>query len=154
MLDKRLARVHSQQLSTSGCRLDSQPVEDFYLGIRQVHIGAVVASGALMLLRGLAHNLWGATWVKAWPLRTLSYTIDTLLLTAALMLMTIVGQYPFVDSWLTIKVMLVLLYIVLGYTALRGESARLRWASLGAAALTYGFIMTIARAHHPLGLFA
>ena len=129
-------------------------MENFYLGIRQVHIGAVMASGVLMLLRGLAHNLWKAAWVKAWPSRYLSYTIDTVLLTAALMLMTIVGHYPFVDNWLTMKVMLVLLYIVLGYTALRGKSAALRWTSLGAAALTYGFIITIARAHHPLGLFA
>ena len=87
-------------------------------------------------------------------MRYLSYAIDTTLLTAALMLMTIVGQYPFVDTWLTIKVTLVLLYIVLGYTTLRGGSARLRWASLGAAALTYGFIITIARAHYPLGVFA
>ena len=129
-------------------------MENFYLEIRQVHIGAVMASGVLMLLRGLSHNIWEAAWVKAWPIRGLSYTIDTLLLTAALMLMTIVGQYPFVDSWLTMKVMLVLLYIVLGYTALRGANARLRWASLGAAALAYGFLITIARAHNPLGIFA
>ena len=129
-------------------------MEDFYDEIHQVHIGAIMASGVLMLLRGLAHNLWAAAWVKAWPSRYLSYTIDTILLTAAPMLMTIVGQYPFVDSWLTIKVMLVLLYIALGYAALRGKGALLRWAGLGAAALTYGFIITIARAHHPLGLFA
>ena len=107
-----------------------------------------------MLLRGLAHNLWVAIWVKAWPVRYLSYTIDTLLLTAALMLMTIVGQYPFVYDWLTMKVMLVLLYIVLGYTALRGNTAQIRWASLGGAALVYGFMISIARAHDPLGIFA
>ena len=107
-----------------------------------------------MLLRGLAHNLWEAAWVKARPVRYLSYTIDTLLLTAALMLMMIVGQYPLADNWLTMKVMLVLVYIVLGYTALRGGSARRRWASLGGAALVYGFIITIARAHDALGMFA
>ena len=129
-------------------------MDDFYLEIRQVHIGAVIVSGVLMLLRGLAHNLSGAVWVKAWPLRALSYTIDTVLLTAALMLMTVVRQYPLVDSWLTIKVMLLLFYIVLGYMALRGASARLRWASLGGAALVYGFIISIARAHNPLGVFA
>ena len=53
-------------------------MEDFYLEIRQVHIGAVIASGGLMLLCGLSHNIWGAAWVKAWPIRGLSYTIDTL----------------------------------------------------------------------------
>ena len=129
-------------------------MEEFYLGIRHVHIGAVIASGTLMLVRGLAHNLAGAAWVKAWPLRYLSYTVDTVLLTAALMLMTIVRQYPFADSWLTMKVVLVLLYIVLGYAALRGRSAGTRWASFGGAVLTYGFIVTVARAHSPLGLFA
>ena len=129
-------------------------MEDLYVEIRQVHIGAVIASGVLMLLRGLAHNLWEAAWVKARPVRYLSYTIDTLLLTAALMLMTIVGQYPFADNWLTMKVMLVLVYIVLGYTALRSGSARTRWASLSGATLVYGFIISIARAHDPLGVFA
>ena len=92
-----------------------------------------------MLLRRLSQNIWGAAWVKAWPIRGLSYTIDTLLLTAALML---------------IKVMLVPLYIMLGYFALRGASARRRWASFGAAVVTYGFVITIARARNPLGIFA
>ena len=129
-------------------------MENFYFEIRQVHIGAVIASGLLVLIRGLAHNISRAAWVKARPVRYLSYTIDTLLLAAAVKLTKIVGQYPLVDGWLTMKVMLVLLYIVLGYTALRGGSARLRWVSLGAAALTYSFIITIARAHHALGIFA
>ena len=129
-------------------------MEVYYLEIRAVHIGAVILSGAVLLLRGVVHNLLNASWVMGWPIRTLSYTVDTILLTAAVMLMTIVRQVPLVDSWLTIKVMLVLVYILLGYTALRGVNARIRWVSLGAAALTYCFIITIARAHHPLGIFA
>lgn len=129
-------------------------MQDYYLEIRHIHIGAVIASGTLMLIRGLAHNIWQAAWVKARPARTLTYTIDTLLLAAAVMLTTIVGQYPFVDGWLTIKIMLLLIYIVLGYQALRGGRAQIRWTSLGAAALTYCFIITIARARDPLGIFA
>ena len=128
-------------------------MEQYYLEIRAVHIGTVMLSGAVLLLRGMAHNLLNASWAMAWPIRALSYTIDTVLLTAALMLMTIVRQVPFVDSWLTMKVMLVLVYIYLGYMALRGATKRARWASLGAAALVYGFIITIARAHNPLGIF-
>ena len=129
-------------------------MEQFYLEIRAVHIGAVILSGAVLLLRGVVHNLLNASWVMAWPIRTLSYTVDTTLLTAAVMLMTIVRQVPFVDSWLTMKVMLVLVYIFLGYRALWGATVRARWASLGGAALVYGFIITIARAHNPLGIFA
>jgi uncharacterized membrane protein SirB2 len=90
---------------------------EFYAQIRLVHIGAVVASGVLFLLRGLALNL-GANWPRAAAIRYLSYTIDTVLLTAALMLMTIVQQYPFVQGWLTVKVLLLNVYIVLGAFAL------------------------------------
>lgn len=129
-------------------------MELFYLEIRAIHIGTVFLSGFLLLVRGLSYNLFGAAWVTSWPVRVLSYTIDTMLLTAALMLMTITDQYPFVDSWLTMKLLLVLLYIVLGYTALRGATAKVRWSSFAAAAVVFAFIVSIARAHHPLGAFA
>lgn len=129
-------------------------MEPFYLEIRTVHIGSVILSGLLLLARGLACNIAGAAWVTAWPVRYLSYTIDTVLLTAALMLMTIIQQFPFVDSWLTMKVLLLLVYILLGYRALRGRTPQVRWASLAGAALTFGFIVSVARAHSPLGPFA
>ena len=129
-------------------------MEAFYLEIRAVHISAVALSGTLMLLRGIAHNWLAASWVMAWPVRALSYTIDTVLLTAALMLTTIIQQYPFVDSWLTMKVILLVAYIMLGYRALRGTSVRSRWANMAGAALVYGFIVSVARAHDPLGIFA
>jgi uncharacterized membrane protein SirB2 len=127
---------------------------EFYPDIRLVHICAVLASGALFAVRGFASNL-GATWTMAAPLRYLSYTIDTVLLTAALMLMTIVHQYPFVHAWLTVKVCLLVVYIVLGSLALkRARSPRARWLCYCAAVAVFGFIVTVARAHHPLGVFA
>ena len=129
-------------------------MEIFYVEIRMVHVAAVLLSGLLMLARGVARNAIGASWVMAWPVRTISYTIDTVLLTAALMLTTVIQQFPFVDSWLTMKVLLLLIYIALGYYALRAESTLARWASLAGAGLVYGFIITVARAHNPLGILA
>lgn len=129
-------------------------MEPFYLEIRTVHIWAVLTSGALLLLRGLAVNLSAARWPMAAPLRYLSWTVDTVLLTAALMLTTIIRQFPFIDGWLTVKVVLLVPYIVLGYFALRAGSLRNRWLALAGAAATFYFIYTVARAHHPLGLFA
>ena len=129
-------------------------MEEFYLQIRAIHIGAVAISGLLMLSRGVAHNWLDAKWVMAWPVKALSYTVDTVLLTAALMLTTIIQQFPFVDGWLTMKVVLLVIYILLGYRALRGQTARTRWVSLAGAAFVYGFIISVARAHNPLGLFA
>ena len=129
-------------------------MEHFYLEIRAVHIGAVAISGILMLLRGLARNAFNASWAMSWPLKALTYSIDTVLLTAALMLTTIIQQFPFVDGWLTMKLLLLLLYILLGYQALRGRSLKMRWLSLAGAALAYGSIASVARAHNVLGVFA
>lgn len=127
---------------------------EFYPEIRLVHIWAVVLSGSLFALRGLALNL-GAAWPKAAPLRYLSYTIDTVLLTAALMLMTLVRQYPFVDAWLTVKVLLLVVYIGLGIFAFRNRRGRgVRLAAWLAALGVYGFIVSVARAHDPLGFLA
>jgi uncharacterized membrane protein SirB2 len=130
-------------------------MEEFYLQIRSVHIGAVLASGGLFLLRGLGVNAFIAAWPMWAPVRYLSYTIDTVLLTAALMLMTIVHQYPFMHAWLTVKVVLLAAYIVLGSFALkRGATRKARLAYYVAALLVFGFIYTVARAHNPLGIFA
>src|SRR5688500_6912540 len=97
-------------------------MDQYYLEIRSVHIAVALASGALFLLRAASFNLLAASWPMAWPVRWLAYTIDTILLTAALMLMTIVQQYPLAEAWLTVKVVLLIFYILLGYFALRGRT--------------------------------
>jgi uncharacterized membrane protein SirB2 len=128
-------------------------MEAFYLEIRNVHIGAVLASGALFVLRGAGVNLLNASWPMWAPVRYLSYAIDTTLLTAALMLMTIVHQYPFVHAWLTVKVVLLVAYIVLGSYALkRAKTRRARLGFYAAALVVFAFIISVARAHDPLGL--
>jgi uncharacterized membrane protein SirB2 len=127
---------------------------EFYPDIKWVHVAAVIASGLLFALRGIG-ALAGAAWPMYAPLRYLSYTIDTALLTAALMLATILHQYPFVHAWLTAKVLLLVLYIVLGSLALKRARTRAARAWCFAAAVgLYLFIASVARAHHPLGLFA
>lgn len=130
-------------------------MEEFYVQIRQVHIAAALTSGGLFLLRGLGIIGFGAAWPMWAPVRYLSYTVDTVLLTAALMLMTIVHQYPFVQAWLTVKVLLIVAYIVLGSFALkRGKTGKARLGYYLAALLVFGFIYTVARAHNPFGIFA
>jgi uncharacterized membrane protein SirB2 len=127
---------------------------EFYSQIRWVHIAAVFASGGLFLVRGAARQV-GAGWVMAAPLRHLSYAIDTVLLAAALTLCVTLRQYPFVHGWLTAKVLLLVVYIVLGSYALkRGRTAAIRLGCWLAALATYACIISIARAHHPLGVFA
>jgi uncharacterized membrane protein SirB2 len=88
-------------------------------------------------------------------LRYLPHAVDTVLLTTALMLTTVIRQFPFSTGWLTMKVLLLVVYIVLGSIALkRGRTRRIRIAAFVAALLTVAFLLTVARAHDPLGILA
>jgi uncharacterized membrane protein SirB2 len=127
---------------------------EFYLQIKWVHVAAVLTSGGLFALRGIV-MLTGARWYMAAPLRYLSYTIDTVLLTAAMMLATMLHQYPFVHAWLTVKVLLLVAYVVLGTYALkRGSTRAIRARAFVAALAVFAFIISVARAHDPRGVFA
>jgi uncharacterized membrane protein SirB2 len=124
---------------------------EFYPQIRFVHILAISLSGSLFALRGLG-ILAGARWPQAFVVRYLSYTIDTVLLTAALMLVAILPAAMFANHWLTVKLVLVVVYVVLGVFALRrGRSRAIRATCYVAALLVFAAIVGIARMHHPLG---
>ncbi|MEP6510637.1 MAG: SirB2 family protein [Dokdonella sp.] len=127
---------------------------EFYPQIKLVHICAVIASGTLFGLRGLL-MLTRSRITNHAALRYLSYAIDTTLLTAALMLVTILHQYPFVQAWLTVKVLLLVVYIVLGTIALkRGRTRAMQVTCYFAALAVYLFIVSVAIAHHPWGVVA
>jgi uncharacterized membrane protein SirB2 len=127
---------------------------EFYFPLRQVHIACAVLSISLFALRG-ALMLAESPWQRNLVLRYLPHAVDTVLLTSALMLTTIIHQYPFVNGWLTMKVLLLVAYVVLGSIALkRGRTKRIRMAALSGALLSVAFLVSVARAHHPLGLFA
>jgi uncharacterized membrane protein SirB2 len=125
----------------------------FYAQIKLVHLIAVLLSGSLFAVRGIG-VLAGQRWPLAAPLRYLSYSVDTTLLTAALMLLTILPAGLFANGWLTLKLVLLVVYVVLGTLALkRGKTLRVRAISFFAALLTYGYMLGVARMHHPLGVF-
>jgi len=124
----------------------------FYPQIKWVHVAAVCSSGTLFLLRGLLVQARWPAWAMAAPVRYLSYTVDTILLTAALMLLTILPHAMFANGWLTAKLVLVVVYVLLGSFALkRGRTPRVRLACYVAALLVFATIIGIALAHHPLG---
>jgi uncharacterized membrane protein SirB2 len=129
-------------------------VIEFYPQVRAVHIGAVIVSGTLFALRGVG-VLAGARWPMAPPLRYLSYGIDTVLLTAALMLVSMLPAALFANHWLTTKLTLLVIYLLLGSFALkRGRSGRVRAVCFVTALLVYISMYSIARTHQPLGWLA
>jgi uncharacterized membrane protein SirB2 len=127
---------------------------EYYLVLRNLHIGCAIATIALFVLRG-ALMLADSPRLHGTVLRYLPHAVDTVLLTTALMLTTVIRQYPFSTGWLTMKVVLLVAYIVLGSIALkRGRTKAIRIAAFVAALATIGFLVSVARVHHPLGLFA
>jgi uncharacterized membrane protein SirB2 len=122
-----------------------------YLAIRLLHIGCVAFSATLFTARGLMRiaDLAIANHVA---LRWLSYVVDTGLLGAAILLTLIVHQYPLVNGWLTVKVILLLLYIALGSIALRYARTRMgRSVAFVAAIVTFAYIVGVALAHDAAG---
>ena len=123
---------------------------EFYSEIRFAHVAAVISSGALFLLRGI----FAVTGRQAWALapfpRYLSYGIDTTLLTAALMLLSILPWSVFANGWLAAKLALLPAYVGFGWLALR-RPAGWQPGYLAGALLTYAAMFAIARAHSPLG---
>jgi uncharacterized membrane protein SirB2 len=126
----------------------------YYGEIKWLHICCVLLSGSLFALRGLL-MLNGSRLANNSVLARLSYVIDTALLAAAVLLAIIIRQYPFVQAWLTVKVALLAVYIVLGVFALRRGKTRWRRTGYFVAALAvYGFIISVAVMHDPRGAFA
>lgn len=121
-----------------------------YLALKHLHVTCVVLSGLGFCLR--------AWWMaRQSPLlqhrlsRTLPHLVDTVLLGSALTLAWMSGQYPFVQGWLTAKVLGLLAYIVFGALALKRaktRSGRLRFLSL--ALLSYAYIVSVALTRNPL----
>ena len=123
----------------------------FYPDIKLVHMGAAMTSGTLFALRALA-LLVGMRWPRAAAVRYTSYTIDTVLLTGAMMLLTILPAGMFANGWLTVKIAFLAAYVGLGIAAFRptrGNGART--ALVVAAALCFLQVYGIARAHDPWG---
>lgn len=124
---------------------------EWYPQIKLIHIGLVLLSGCLFVFRGCL-ALAGRTLANHRLLRQASYVIDTSLLLAAVLLMSVLHLYPHQSAWLGLKVLLLLVYIMLGAIALRRARTQItRLLYFMAAIATYLAMIGIARAHHPLG---
>lgn len=116
-----------------------------YFALKYAHVGAVIISFSLFFLRGLwmmaAPEKLAARWVRVVP-----HVIDTVLLVSAIALAATTAQYPFVQPWLTAKVLALLAYILLGTVAIRrGRTRRVRIVAWILALAVFGYIIAVAR---------
>jgi uncharacterized membrane protein SirB2 len=124
----------------------------YYAHVKWVHVAAVLSSGLLFFLRGLLLQLGAPRVAMFAPLRYLSYGVDSVLLTAALMLATMLPAAMFANGWLLAKLLLLPAYVVLGSFALkRARTPATRLACFLGALAVFATMAGIARAHHPAG---
>lgn len=124
-----------------------------YHVLRDIHIYSVVASFVLFAFRGYLMMMESGL-LKTKTLRILPHVVDTILLLSAIWLSVIIRQYPLVHHWLTVKVVLLVVYIGLGMVAIkRGRTKPIRITAFFTALAVFAYIVTVARAHHPLGPF-
>ena len=122
-----------------------------FFEIRSVHVGCVALSGSLFTFRGLL-RLNDVSLANHMALRVASIIIDSVLLTAAILLMVILRQYPFLNGWLTAKLLLLVLYVALGSMTLRLAKTRMgQIVTFGGALLTFTAIIGVAVTRQSFG---
>ncbi len=120
-----------------------------YTAVKTIHVTAVIVTVTFFLVR-LGWMLADSPRLQSRWVRTLPHVNDTLLLISAIALSVLAQQYPFVQSWITVKVLLLLLYIVFGTIALRrGRTKSIRLVAGGLALLTVGYIVSVAVTKNP-----
>lgn len=115
-----------------------------YLAIKHLHMTCAALSGSLFLVRGIWMLRDSAMLKQRW-VRIAPHLIDTILLVSALTMVVWSGQYPFVQNWLTAKVLALIAYILLGTVALkRGKTKGVRTTAFIAALLVFAYIVKVA----------
>jgi uncharacterized membrane protein SirB2 len=102
------------------------------MALKHTHLLLVAISLAFLTLRFVL-SLKGSGLLQHKFLKIAPHVVDTFLLLSAIGLMVTIQQYPFVNPWLTEKLIGVLAYIALGVMAFKGRTTTLRvFAFVGA----------------------
>ncbi|MGH8279317.1 MAG: SirB2 family protein [Gammaproteobacteria bacterium] len=124
-----------------------------FFEVRMAHMIFAGGSIALFLLRG-TFTVLATRPLNARLWKVLPHLVDSLLLAMGIWLAVMLRLNPFHVTWLGVKILCVIGYIVLGVLAFRLK--RPRWLRLGvfvAAILLFAFIVSIAVFQDPRGIF-
>lgn len=86
--------------------------------VKHTHLTAIALSVLLFLFRFVLTVKQSTMLQKKW-LKILPHIVDTLLLVCAATLCVFLKQYPFVDAWVTEKLLALLMYIFMVTLALK-----------------------------------
>lgn len=123
----------------------------YYFAIKHLHVACVILSGSGFFLRGFLMFRDAPQSRSRW-IRVAPHVNDTALLAAAIALMVLTSQYPFVDAWVTAKVFGLVAYIILGSVALKaGRTRQVRIAAWLAALAVFAYVVSVALTKNPWG---
>ena len=117
--------------------------------VKLIHISAVSLSILFCAGRGavMIHDasFTGRRWV-----RRVVETVDTVLLLSGIALVWLTGQLPWQEAWLGTKLLLLLLYILLGMVAFHwGRGRIVKMAAWIAAMMIYAGMVSVALTRNP-----
>lgn len=122
--------------------------------LKLIHVSAVSISFFLFTVRAysvLTHKIWH----RKRFFRVMPHINDTLLLLSAIGLAIALKQYPFIEAWLTVKLVLLLLYIVVGLVFMRLARTGIQRISLFVLALMcFLYMVSVAMTHQAQGVFS
>ena len=95
----------------------------FYYLVLSLHILTVCISISLFLLRSVWVFKMDARLQLRW-VKILPHVNDSLLLTAGVTLAVITQQNPLVQTWLTAKIVALVMYILLGMMVIKGKKSK------------------------------
>lgn len=122
--------------------------------IKDIHVATVLISIAVFVLR-FYWMIVESRLLTIKPVKIIPHVNDSILLVSAIALAVQLEQYPFVDHWLTVKVVALLLYILLGTIALkRGKKKSIRLVAGFSAIFIFAFMASVAGSKNPAGMFA
>ena len=118
--------------------------------IKTIHVATVFFSILLFVSRGFWVYILNRQQLARW-LKIVPHVNDTVLLVTGITLAIQVQQYPLVHSWLTVKIICLLIYILLGMVAMKWQvSTKAGLFSWIAAILVFLYMISVALNKNPL----
>lgn len=120
--------------------------------IKNIHVACAVISICGFVLRGIwmarSSGLLHNRWIKRLP-----HVVDSLLLLTAFIMLYQLQMNPFAHPWLATKIVLLLVYILLGMVALHwGPSRNSRVVAWLLAIMVFMFMVSVAIAKSGYGI--
>lgn len=120
-----------------------------YQTLKLIHISCAIISVTGFTVRGLMALMDSPYLQQRW-LKITPHLVDTLLLGSAVYLAVASSQYPFEHSWLTAKVLALIVYILAGMWVMRfGKTLPQKLCAYILALASFSYIVAVALTRTP-----